>query len=110
MKHRNVVKMETRKILATIAVILLFAQFFVDVSFAQTSETTTTTTTTTNPGISFPQVPTSVKDVYDFFASINPFLLLIFGVVLFAMAHLGKYVAIVLIVFAIIQIALFLLH
>jgi hypothetical protein len=91
-----------------LAMIFLFTQFFVDVSFAQTNETATTTTT--NPGISFPQVPTSLKDVYNFFASINPFLLLIFGVVLFVMTHLGKYVAIVLIIFAIIQIVLFLLH
>ena len=100
--------MEAKKIFTTLAIVFLLAEFFVNISFAQTSETTTTTTTT--PGISLPQIPTSLKDVYNFFASINPFLLLIFGVVLLVMSHLGKYVAIILIVFAIIQIVVLLLH
>lgn len=99
--------METKKIFMMLAIVFLLAEFFVNISFAQTNETTTTTSA---PGISLPQIPTSLKDVYNFFASINPFLLLIFGVVLLVMSHLGKYVAIVLIIFAIIQIVVLLLH
>jgi len=96
-----------------IGVLFLFSEFFVNISFAQTNETSsTTTTTTTAPLISFPhlQVPTSLKDVYDLVASINPFFLLIIGLILLVLSHLGKYVAIILIVFAIIQIVLLFIH
>lgn len=99
--------MEAKKIFTMLAFAILLAEFFANISFAQTNETTTTTSA---PGISLPQIPTSLKDVYNLFASINPFLLLIFGVVLLVMSHLGKYVAIVLIIFAIIQIFILIFH
>jgi hypothetical protein len=67
-------------------------------------------TTTTTGTISFPKIPTTLKDVYNLFTSINPFLLLIVGIVLLVLSHLGKYIAIVLIIFALIQIVIFLIH
>jgi len=67
-------------------------------------------TTTTTTGINWPQIPATLKDVYNFLASINPFILLIFGIILFIVSHLSKYVAIVLIIFALIQIIFMLLR
>jgi hypothetical protein len=69
-----------------------------------------TATTTTTYQIVLPPLPSTLKDVYNFFASINPFVLLIFGIILFVVSHLSKYVAIVLIIFAVIQIILMLIR
>jgi len=99
--------MEAKKLLALMTILFLFSEFYINLSFAQTNETTTTTTT---PAISLPQLPTTLKDVYNLFASINPFFLLIVGLILLVLTHLGKYVAIILIIFALIQIVLLFIH
>jgi len=100
-----------KKKFATLAILFLFSSllslFFAEFSLAQTNMTTTTTTTkTTLP----PELVSTLKGLYIFFASINPFVLLIFGIILFVVAHLSKYVAIVLIIFAVIQIILMLIR
>lgn len=110
-----------KKIFATFAILMFL--FFPAVIFAQTNTTTTTTTQTSCCPICFPgsqckpcdglpclSMPTSLKELYNFFTSINPFVLLIFGIILFVVAHLSKYVAIVLIIFAVIQIILMLIR
>ena len=102
--------------------ILMFL-FLPAIIFAQVNTTTTTTTQTSCCPICLPgsqckpcdgppclSVPTSLKDVYNFFTSINPFVLLIFGIILFVVSHLSKYVAIVLIIFAVIQIILMIIR
>jgi hypothetical protein len=94
-----------KKLILFFAVLL----FLPAIIFAQANETTTTTSTGT-PLPSFPYGVSSLKDVYNFFSSINPFLLLIVGVILLVLSHLGKYIAIVLIIFALIQIILLLIH
>lgn len=105
------VKIETKKLIAMAALLFLLSEFFVNFAFAQTNGTTTSmTTTTTTPAISLPQVPASLKDVYNLFSSINPFFLLVIGLVLLVLSHLGKYIAVILIVFAVIQIILLLIH
>ena len=96
--------MRMKKLILFFAVLL----FLPAIIFAQANETTTTTTGTPLP--SFPYGVSSLKDVYNFFSSINPFLLLIVGVILLVLSHLGKYIAIVLIIFALIQIILLLIH
>jgi len=94
-----------KKIILFITILFLFSQFLMNFSFAQTTTTTTTTTTSAlPPGFG------SLKDIYNFFASINPFLLLILGIVILVVAKLSKYIAIVLIIFALIQIILLLLR
>ncbi len=85
--------------------ILLFA----NVVFAQ-NETNITTTTST---IAFPfpiGLPTNLTGVYSFLTSINPILLIIFGIVLIFASTLAKYVGIVLIIIALIHLFLLFFH
>jgi len=79
-------------------VILLFASSV----YAQnaTNQTTSITTTTTTPS---PFLPT-LKGIYSFLVSINPYLLIILGVVLVLVSKLARFVGVVLIIFAIIHI------
>lgn len=78
---------------------ILFILLFVNSAYAQnvTNQTTTSTTTTT------PFLPT-LTGIYSFFVSINPYLLIILGVVLVLASKLARFVGIVLIIFALIHI------
>ena len=100
--------MKIKKIISILAILFLFTQFFVNLSSAQT--TTNTVTTTQTPAASPLGSWGTLKDLYNFFSSINPFVLLIFGIILLVVSHLGKYVAAALIIFAVIQILLLLVR
>ncbi|HLC39943.1 MAG TPA: hypothetical protein VJJ76_03665 [archaeon] len=100
-----------KKNLATFTILMFL--FLPAIIFAQANETITTTSTTSSTGTPLPSFPygiTSLKDIYNFSSSINPFVLLILGIILFVVAHLSKYVAIILIIFAVIQIIFLLIR
>jgi hypothetical protein len=82
---------------------LMMILLFANAVFAQ-NETNVTTTTTSTITFPFPiGIPTSLSGIYSFLTSINPVLLIIFGIVLIFASTLAKYVGIVLIIIAIIH-------
>jgi hypothetical protein len=92
------------KQIIALAMILLFA----NAVFAQ-NETNITTTST----IAFPfhiGLPASLAGIYSFLTSINPILLIIFGIVLILASTLAKYVGIVLIIIAIVSLFFLFFH
>lgn len=94
------------KQIIALVMILLFA----NAVFAQ-NETNITTTTTSTIAFPFPiGLPANLAGIYSFLTSINPVLLIIFGIVLILASTLAKYVGIVLIIIAIIYLFFLFFH
>jgi len=89
---------------------LMMVLLFVNAVFAQ-NETNVTTTTTSTITFPFPiGIPTSLSGIYSFLISVNPILLIIFGVILILASTLAKYVGIVLIIIAVIHLFFLFFH